>query len=83
MKSKISVSLLVIALLATGFCWGTFYGQETFEPQVEYVEVEVSVIKAVDHYIEVPVEVVKEIEVEKLIELREFASLEELKDWLL
>jgi len=82
MLNKILVSLFPILCITMGFCFGTYFGQETFVPQVKYVEVET--IKTVNHYKDVPVEVVKEVEVivETPTGLREFASLEELEAWL-
>jgi len=82
MLNKILVSLFIIALVAMGVCFGAGYIQETFEPQVKYVEV--PVVRTVHHYIEELVEVVKEVEVivEKPVQLREFESVEELKEWL-
>ena len=83
-RIKITVGLLGAALLATGFCWGTYFGQETYEPKVFTVEVPVEKIRVVNHYTDVPVEVMKEVDVivETPILLREFASLTELKTWL-
>ena len=61
------------------FC-GTAYGQKTSEPKIKYVEVpvEVPVLRTANHYI---IEE-KKIVVEKPVELRGFASLKELKEWL-
>jgi hypothetical protein len=75
---------------------GIAYGQKTSEPTIKYVEV--PKIVQVEVPVEVPKEVIKEvpvirtidnyitqekiITVEKLVQLREFNSLEELKTWL-
>ena len=97
MRNKMSLCILILigfAFCAMCSCFSYVYGQETFKPQVEYIEV--PVVHSVNHYIveekeviveqEVIVEkevvVEKEVIVEKPVELREFASLKELKEWL-
>ncbi len=97
-KKLIAATLLAIALVGGSFCFGTYYGQKTFEPQVRIVtktetrlltELQTKieyVDRVVNHYIEKPVEVevVKKVEVVKEVprQLNYFTSLEELKDWL-
>ncbi len=88
MNQRVLIGIMVLVFGVVGVFSGIAYGQQTFEPQVEYVEV--PEIRTVDHYITEIKEVVvekevvleKEIVVEKTAELREFASLEELEEWL-
>lgn len=72
---------IVLATAMVGFLFGIDYGERNLEPQVEteYVVLPPEVIR-----VEVPVEVVKEVEVirEVPLKLREFDSLQEVEDWL-
>ncbi len=76
--NKLLLGIVVVFLIAAGFVFGIDYGQEIFEPQI------VEVTNTVDHYVTQVVEreVIVEKEVIVTLALREFASLQELEDWL-
>jgi len=79
------MGVLLIGCIAMSFCFGAYYGQKTFIPQTKYIEV-IRTINTPPDIIEREVIVEKEIVVEKVIEIpiaaSEFASLEELENWL-
>lgn len=85
MRIKMKVFLIIILSCATFFS-GYYISQETFEPEVVYVEKPVyrTVEKIVEVEVIKEVEVVREVEVIKEVprEIREFEDLQELKQFL-
>jgi len=83
-NNTICIVLLSVALVITGFCFGAVYGQNTAEPQAQYIPYTVPEyidrveIVEVEKEVEVPVEVIREV---PSFELNEFESENQLKEW--
>lgn len=72
--NRVLVGVVILLALAAAFS----FGAATVKPEPRYVPYEVEVVREVKTI----VEVIREVEVEKPIQWREFSSVEELEVWL-
>jgi len=85
-------SIIAIATLAmiTGFCFGTYYGQETVEPaeitRTEYIGLPGEIVQLPPKVVKVEKEIVVEVEKETVKEVmaqpRHFVSVGEAEGWI-